>query len=73
MQTILLLTVSNIFMTIAWLRASEAQGQASVERNSGQLSDRLRRVLLPGAGVSDYHRGSFLSKRSVQSSRFDLL
>jgi hypothetical protein len=52
MQTILLLTISNIFMTIAWW-ASQVQRLATVDRDSGELGDCLRRVLLPGACESD--------------------
>ena len=50
MLTVLLLIISNTFMTFAWYGASEGPFHADRHRRPRQLADCARRILLSGPG-----------------------
>jgi len=52
MRTIVLLTISNIFMTFAWYGHLKYRSEGLLESDSCQLGYRVFRVLFPGAGKS---------------------
>jgi len=60
-RTILLLTISNIFMTFAWY----GHLRSALEGYPRQLGHRLFRILLPGAGQS--HRLVRIHHRPTQN------
>jgi len=49
MRTILLLTISNIFMTVAWYGHLKFRGEALWKVIMVSWGDRLLRILFPGA------------------------